>query len=295
MIGSASHRAFEGKTVVLTGASGGIGLELSRELAEQGANIIAIARSQTKLDTWATEMRPFSIQTATIPFDLSQTNKLFSLTCQILSEIHQFREKSPNDQTTKPPHIDILIHNAGVEIYRAFQDYSAAEIETIIRVNLLSVMELTRQTMPHLAPDARIVNMASLASKKSHPYDSIYAASKAGLLMWGHSLRQEIADTNISICAICPGYVSDKGMLANTGIEAPWLAGRSPVHTVATATLSAIHRRSPETIINQNVLLQTLTRLLLAAEQLFPTLTDLSNKLMGITQANRQRAQAPDG
>ncbi|MEM9947491.1 MAG: SDR family NAD(P)-dependent oxidoreductase [Cyanobacteria bacterium P01_D01_bin.36] len=284
MLSLLSHQQpFKNKTIVLTGASGGIGLELSHALAEQGANIIAIAKSQAKLSIWANDLKPFGIKTAIIPFDLSKTDQFFSLTCKIIDAVHQFSESSS-------AHIDVLINNAGIEIYRAFQDYSTDEIEKVIRVNLLAAMELTHQLMPHLASDARIVNMASLASKKSHPYDSVYAASKAGLLLWGHSLRQELAHTDISVCAICPGYVSDQGMLANTGTQAPWLAGRSRAEAVATATLKATHRRRCETIINQDPFTQFLTRLLLATEQLWPHLTDFSNKWMGITQANRQRA-----
>lgn len=103
MSGGPSDRHFEGKTVVLTGASGGIGLALSREFAKQGANIIAIARSQTKLNAWATEMAPFGIQTVTIIFDLSQTNQFFSLTCQILDAIHQLRSSNQKNKLQNQP------------------------------------------------------------------------------------------------------------------------------------------------------------------------------------------------
>ena len=74
------QQPFKNKTIVLTGASGGIGLELSHALAEQGANIIAIAKSQAKLSIWANDLKPFGIKTAIIPFDLSKTDQFFSLT-----------------------------------------------------------------------------------------------------------------------------------------------------------------------------------------------------------------------
>ncbi|MEL6553186.1 MAG: SDR family oxidoreductase [Cyanobacteria bacterium J06621_11] len=274
--------ALKGKTVVLTGATRGIGLEIAHLFAQKGANLIGIARSHSDLSRWTTEIEALGVKAATVTFDLAYTKQLPALKQCILHAAHNL---NPNHSK-----IDILINNAGVETYRAFRDYSLEEIETVIRVNLLSVMSLTRLLLPHLTPDARIVNMGSLASKKSHPYDSAYAASKAGLLMWNHSLRQELTGSNLSVCVICPGYVSDIGMLADTGISAPFLAGRSQAKTVAQSVLTATLQRTPETIVNQNAILQFSTRLLIALEQIFPQLGDLSNQWMGITEKNRKRA-----
>ncbi len=286
----------EGKTVVLTGASRGIGAEISQVFAQQGAHLIGIARSQSGLDRWANDMARFGIQATGIAFDLSQTEKLPELARKIERCAQSFSQSV--DQTfesngSNPGQIDIVINNAGVEIYRAFSDYSLEEIETVIRVNLLAAMTLTRLLLPSLSSNGHIVNMASLASKKGHPYDSAYAASKAGLLMWGNSLRQELANSDIqremTVTSICPGYVVDTGMLADTGIKAPLLAGRSRAQSVATATLKAVLHKRAEVIINQDPLTETLTRVLLALEQIFPRVADFSNRALGITQANQQR------
>ncbi|MEL6351087.1 MAG: SDR family NAD(P)-dependent oxidoreductase [Cyanobacteria bacterium J06627_28] len=275
--------ALNGATVVLTGASRGIGLEISRLLAEQKANIIGIARSQTQLEQWSAEMSGYGIQAEKVVFDLSQTNRLADLAGQI-------RECS---QRLASRQIDVLVNNAGIEIYRAFQHYKPEEIETVIRVNLTAPMTLSRLLLPHLSPQGQIVNMASLAGKKGHPYDSAYAASKAGLLMWSHSLRQEMARSDQTVSVICPGYVADSGMLADTGVPAPFLAGRSPAKAVAKAVLKAIRHRPAEVIVNQDPITETATRILLAAEQLFPRLADFSNRQMGITRLNQQRIRPP--
>ncbi len=275
-------RAVKGKTVVLTGASRGIGLNISQLFAQQGANLIGIARCPQRLARWETDMLSLGVQAKGIAFDLSKTDQIGALAKQI----KQAAKTLPSGQ------VDIVINNAGIEIYRAFQHYQLEEIDQVIRVNLLAAMILTQQLLPTLSPQGHIVNVASLAAKKGHPYDSIYAASKAGLLMWNHSLRQELADSEQAVSAICPGYVKDCGMLADTGSPAPLLAGRSPASSVAKAVLNAVVHRRAEVVVNQDPITVAITRGLLAVEQIFPQLADLSNRWLGITQRNQQLSQA---
>ena len=297
-------KSLAGKTVVLTGASRGIGTEISKALAAEGAHLIGIARNQTQLAQWAQQMSAYGVQVGAIAFDLSHTNHLTALAEEINNCAEQIASSTSNQGTSNQgtpnqgtsnqgsAHVDILINNAGIEIYSAFQDYTLADIESVISVNLLAAMGLTKLLLPRFSAEAHIVNMASLAAKKAHPFDSVYAASKAGLLMWNHSLRQELTGTGIGVSAICPGYVSDVGMLADTGDKAPFLAGRSRSPKVAQAVLRAIKRNRAEVIINQDPLTEATTRALLAIEQLFPRLNDLSNRWLGITQTNRQRAMS---
>ena len=271
-----------GATVVLTGASRGIGLEISRALAAQGANLIGIARDKVQLAQWAKEISEQGAQVEAIAFDLSDTDHIGDLA----TDVERCIQRLPSQR------IDALINNAGIEIYRAFEAYQLEEIERVIRVNLISAMLLTRLLLPSMSSRSHIVNMASLAAKKGHPYDSAYAASKAGLLMWSHSLHQELADWGPSVSAICPGYVVDSGMLADTGVAAPWMAGRSQSKAVASAVLNAIKHRKTEVVINQNGVLSAATRCLLAIEQLFPGINALSNRWMGVTQTNQKRTSA---
>ncbi|MEL7351417.1 MAG: SDR family oxidoreductase [Cyanobacteria bacterium P01_A01_bin.116] len=284
------------KTVVITGASRGIGAEISQLFAKNGANLIGIARSEQPLGHWAKSMEELGIQAKGIAFDLSNLEQLPTLAEKIERCAKDFCQQTSalslvNAPASASNSVDILINNAGIEIYRAFQDYTLEDIEQVIRVNLLAAMGLTRLLLPMLSPQGQIINMASLASKKGHPYDSAYAASKAGLLMWNHSLRQELERVGVSVSAICPGYVVDRGMLANTGVKAPWLAGRSQAYTVAKAVLKAACDRPAEVIVNQDPVTELLTRVLLALEQLFPRLADVSNNWLGITRLNQQRIE----
>lgn len=267
-----------GKTVVLTGASRGIGPTIAHALAKQGATVVGVARSQTRLNQVCEEIRDLGGQAIAIPFDLSDVEALSRLAERIEQQVGS---------------IDILINNAGIEIYRAFQDYSLAELQAILSLNLLSVMELTRQVLPTLLAknQGHIINIASLASKRGHPYDSAYAASKAGLLVWTDSLRQELAGTGVEISAICPGYISGQGMLADTGIPAPRLAGTSKPEDVARAAIRAIEHNQAEVLVNQNFAMETLTRLVIAIAQFFPRFGDSVNQWLGVTQLNQLRTK----
>ncbi|MEL6814216.1 MAG: SDR family oxidoreductase [Cyanobacteria bacterium J06598_3] len=273
------NNAVKGKTVVLTGASRGIGAEISQLFAQQGANLIGVARDPQRLAGWETDMLSLGIQAKGIVFDLNETEQIGALAEQIKQCAHTFASGQ----------VDILINNAGIEIYRAFQDYRFEEIDRVIRINLLAAMTLTQQLLPVLSSQGHIVNMASLAAKQGHPYDSVYAASKAGLLMWNHSLRQELSGSGQTVSAICPGYVVDCGMLADTGVKAPLFAGRSRSQLIAQAVLKAVLHKRAEIVVNQDPLTVAFTLGLLAAEQFFPRLADVSNRWLGVTQLNQQR------
>jgi short-subunit dehydrogenase len=267
-----------GKTVLLTGASRGIGAVIARALAEKQATVVGVSRSQEGLDKVCAEVNALGGKGIGIPFDISNVEELPVLLRQIEQLIGS---------------VDILINNAGIEIYRAFQDYSLAEIQSVLSINLLAAMELTRLVLPHMLfqNSGHIVNIASLASKKGHPYDSVYSASKAGLLMWGDALRQELAGTGVEISAICPGYISQQGMLADTGVPAPSLAGTSTPDDVAIALVKAIEQNKAEIVINGNLITENFTKLLFAIEQFFPRFGDVVNQRLGVTRLNQMRIQ----
>ena len=275
-----------GKNILLTGASRGIGLEMARALVKQGGHVIGVARSQQKLDRVSVEIARES-KTATdgrcvigsfqgIEFDLSQVSALEDLLARVRVKVGE---------------VDILVNNAGIEIYREFQEYSTREIEQTITINLVSVMELSRLVLPGMLERnlGHIVNIASLASKKGHPFDSIYSASKGGLLLWGDSLRQELTETQVRVSTICPGYVSDRGMLADTGIPAPKLSGTSTAAQVANATIEAIERNRAEIVVNQDRPTEFFSKLLFAIWELFPQFGDRVYQWMGIPEANKVR------
>ncbi|ALF55174.1 ketoacyl reductase [Nostoc piscinale CENA21] len=267
-----------GKTILLTGASRGLGVYLAQALAREQATIICISRSKSKLDTICDEIKNLGGRGISIPFDIQNLAQLPVLVQHI--------------QECVAP-VDILINNAGLEIHRAFVDYCPEEIQSILVTNLLSAMELTRLLLPDMnkRDSGHIINIASLAGKKGVAYNSIYSASKAGLIMWTDAMRQEYAYTNIHFSTICPGYISEIGMTADSHIPAPKLAGISTPTRVVNAVMQTIKQNQPEVIINKNPITEALTKFMFAVGQISPQSIDTIYRLLGVVELNRQRVE----
>ncbi|RUR74599.1 SDR family NAD(P)-dependent oxidoreductase [Chlorogloeopsis fritschii PCC 9212] len=260
-------KSIAGKTVLLTGASGGIGVFIARALAKEKATVICIARSQDKLDQIGAEVEFAGGKSITIPFDISKVEELPSLVQQV------------NEVAGA---IDILINNAAIEKYRPFQNYSFKDIQSILVTNLMAGMELTRLILPSMLErnSGHIVNIASGSGKKGAPYNSIYSASKAGLIMWTDAVRQELTSTNVGITAVCPGYTK-AGMFLKFGLPAPKLARVSEPKAVAIAVVEAIKQNKAEVMLDG-----VLTRLLFSNIQLFPEFGDAIYRWIGLTNLN---------
>ncbi|MDF5711064.1 MAG: SDR family NAD(P)-dependent oxidoreductase [Nostoc sp. S4] len=266
-----------GKTVLLTGASRGLGVYIARALAREQATVICVSRSKSGLDAICTQIKALGGKAISIPFDIKNMAELSTLKQQI-------------NKFVGP--VDILINNAGIENYQDFVDYSLEDLQSILTINLLAAIELTRLFLPSMLErhDGHIVNIASLAGKKGIPYNSIYSASKAGLIMWTDAMRQELAATDTNISVICPGYVSETGMTVNSRVPAPWLVGVSTPIDVANAVIRAIKQNKAEIIVNQNLLTVNITKLIFAIGQFCPQFVDRVYHRLGVVKLNRKRA-----
>ncbi|MEO1399837.1 MAG: SDR family oxidoreductase [Cyanobacteria bacterium J06635_1] len=269
-----------GKTVLLTGASRGIGAFIARALTQQGATVVGVARDPAKLEQVCAELREAGAECFSIPWDLSNSETLPDLVTKI-------------EQVAGP--VDILINNAGIERYRAFQDYTLSDLQAVIAINLLAAMELSRLLLPGMLArgGGHLVNMASTAAKKGHPFDSAYSASKAGLLMWSDALRQELAESPVEVSVICPGYVEQSGMLADTGVPAPPLAGATTPTAVAAAVVRAIQQNQAEVILNKDIVSAVISKVLFATWQFFPRFGDTVYRAIGVPQLNQKRIKTP--
>ena len=272
--------AIAGKTIVLTGASRGIGASIARALAREKATVVCVSRSESKLAEICSEIDDLGGKGISLPFNLARIENLSLLIEAIEQQIGA---------------IDILINNAGIEIYRAFNDYTLAELQSVLSTNLIAAMELTRSVLPSMLDrrSGQIINMASLAGKKGAAYNSIYSASKGGLVMWSDALRQELTGTGVSVSTICPGYVSGEGMTANSGVPIPSLAGMSTLEAVTKATLKAIAQNQAEVIVNQDLITEITTKLLFAIGQFSPRTSDFLYRKLGIAQSNQLRIKKP--
>ncbi len=261
-----------GKTVVLTGASGGIGEFIARSLAKEQATVVGVSRSKEGLARICDEVEGAGGRSISIPFDLSKLEELPTL----VQQIHQLAGP-----------IDILINNAAIEKYRPFQNYTLEDTQSILTTNLLAPMELTRLVLPSMLDhnSGHIVNIASLAGKKGAPYNSIYSASKAGLIMWSDAMRQELATTNVGFSVVCPGYTA-AGMFFALGITPPRAARVAQPMEVANAVLQSIQQNQEEVVLDG-----ALSKLLFAIAQLSPQFGDAVFRRVGVVKVNQSCAE----
>ncbi|MFQ6612696.1 MAG: SDR family NAD(P)-dependent oxidoreductase [Fidelibacterota bacterium] len=263
-----------GKNAVVTGASRGIGVYIIKALAEKGVSIAGVARSETGLINAQSIAVDAGGSFYSFPFDLTRTEKLPELIKSILSTVGK---------------IDFLINNAGVEQYQYYHQVPPEDLQSIVRTNLLAPMELTRVVLGSMLDQGsgHVVNIASLAGKKGVAYNSIYSATKGGLIQWTDGLRQELVDTPVNISVICPGYIAEAGMFYDSGGKPPALLGMSKPEAVAKAVMKALQNNSSEIIVNKGPI-----RPLLALGQLSPKLGDWVVKKFGVPAMSRKRIRS---
>jgi uncharacterized protein len=194
------------QTVLLTGASSGIGYELAKLFARDGYTLILVARFPESLERVAHELHTqYHTEVHTFASDLSETSAPDNI-YQYLRQ-HSF-------------HIDILVNNAGFGNLGAF---SITNIQThleIIQVNITALIHLTHLLLPAMREreEGKILNVASTAAFQPGPFMAIYYATKAFVLSFSEALKSELNGTGITVTTFCPGPTKTNfGKRANVG------------------------------------------------------------------------------
>jgi len=264
----------DGKRVLLTGGSRGIGPFIAEALAKRGAKIALTARSQEGLRDVAKSLQGFGVQTLAVPADLAQESERHRLVRAVLDKFGA---------------IDILINNAGIETAGAFLGLPWERLRETVEVNLLAPMELTHLILPHMLErkEGHIVNISSLGGKRGLPFEATYSGTKAGLTEWTRALRLELAETGVYFSTIFPGYVTGAGMFAKFGLTPPWTTGSCTPSQVARAVVHAIEMRQLDVIVNSRPV-----RFLLALSEQFPALGDWLMRRLGVVEFQRRKVSA---
>ena len=183
----------KGETVLITGASSGIGLELAKCFAADGCRLVLVARNRQALEELAGNLRvKFKIETIVLPADLSLPNapkQIFdSLADQKIS-------------------VDVLVNNAGFGLHGPFADMPVERELEIIKVNVMALTELTGLFLPALVQKkgGGILNVGSVAGFVPGPNMAIYYATKAFVQSFSEALAEELVGTGVSITVLCPG------------------------------------------------------------------------------------------
>jgi short-subunit dehydrogenase len=179
-------------TVLITGASGGIGYELAKLFARDHHDLVLVARSADKLAEVSTELQTYGVTLKTIALDLATPLAPKFLFDQVQSEA------TP---------IDILINNAGFGAYGEFGQMPEEEILGQIQLNIAALTQLTRLFLPPMLQRraGRIMNVASTAAFQPGPQMAVYYASKAYVLSFSEALANELRGSGVTITCFCPG------------------------------------------------------------------------------------------
>ena len=228
---------------LVTGASGGIGLEIARVLAAEGHELTLVARSGDKLAAVADEIGGARVVVA----DLTSPDAVADVAREV-------------------PDVDVLVNNAGVGDYGPFAEADLDKTLAMIGLNVTSLTALTHQYLPGMVDRGRgrVLNVASTAAFFPGPLMAVYYASKAYVLSFSEALAEEVRGTGVTVTALCPGP-TESGFQAAADMEHSALVKgrRLPSSAeVARAGVRAMHRGDAVAVVGaQNKVLVASARL----------------------------------
>jgi short-subunit dehydrogenase len=181
------------ETALITGASGGIGLELALLFAERGFDLVVVARRAEELERLAERCREaYGVRVHVRPMDLLGVDAPAKLVQQLEDDGLE---------------IDVLVNNAGLLDMGGFAAIEVERHERLVQLNVAVLTSLTRRLLPAMIDRrrGRILNVSSISAFQPIPSLALYAASKAFVLSLSESLSEELKGTGISVTALCPG------------------------------------------------------------------------------------------
>ena len=193
------------QTVLVTGATSGIGESLCLLFASDGYDLVTVARDEEALEKQADELRILGVDVLPVACDLSDPDSartIFKRVC-----------KAGKD-------IDILVNDAGYSPAGQFSDLPVADIRAMIQVSVTSLAELTRVFLQPMLErgHGRILNMSSMMAKTPCPYNALYGAAKVFVLSFSTALARELRGTGVSVTTACPG-ATRTNFAKNAGIQ----------------------------------------------------------------------------
>lgn len=177
-----------GKTVVITGASSGIGRAAALEFARRKANLVIAARRGEALEDVARQCRERGVQCTTIVADVSTPTD-----CKRLID--------------SAGRVDVLVNNAGFAVFEAIENADPDDLESMMRTNYLGAAWCTQAVLPQMLErrDGTIVNVASIAGIMGYARMGGYCATKFAMIGFSEALRDEVIGRGVRVAVVCPG------------------------------------------------------------------------------------------
>jgi NAD(P)-dependent dehydrogenase (short-subunit alcohol dehydrogenase family) len=184
----------QGKAAVVTGAGRGIGRAISLALGRAGASVVVVARTMEQIESVANEITSARGKAIAIRADMAEEGDIRSLFDQV------------NERFGR---LDVLVNNAGVGLFGPVAEFSAADFDRVVSVNLRGTFLCCRQAMRAMIPQGRgyIINISSVVGFKGYPNQAAYSAAKHGIMGLTKSLSVEAQQHGIRVSAVLPGGV----------------------------------------------------------------------------------------
>ena len=221
-------------TILITGASGGIGGAIARQLAQRGATLILINRDSDKLAAFAAELRASGGKVIPLAGDLATPGEPARLVQTALDQAGT---------------VDILVNCAGVQNFGFFAEESAADTATLFNINTIAPIALTNALLPHLLKKGKgqIVNLGSIFGSIGFPCFASYSASKFALRGFSEALRRELTGTGIGVTYVAPRFTRTAfNRSAVTRMANALKMNQDDPESVAASVIAAIERNDRE-------------------------------------------------
>jgi len=189
----ATTRNTQNGYALITGATSGIGYELAKLFAQDGHNLVIVARTEEDLNNAAAGFeQQYEIEVVKIAKDLFDPENAFKLYDEVLS---------------KGIRVDVLVNDAGQGQYGEFIDTDIRRELAIIQLNISSLVVLTKQFLKDMVArgEGKILNLSSIASKMPGPFQSVYHGTKAFVQSFTEAIQNEVKDKGVVVTALLPG------------------------------------------------------------------------------------------
>jgi NAD(P)-dependent dehydrogenase (short-subunit alcohol dehydrogenase family) len=193
----------QGKVILVTGGGQGLGAEIVKSLALDGATVIPVDVKAEKVQELADKINQEGGKAKAYVMDVSDEKSIENVLQRVVSDIGK---------------LDVIVNNAGIDFTKSIEELSIEEWDKVIRVNLRGPFIVSKLAMPHLVKSGgHIVNIVSTAAKRAWPEASAYHASKWGFLGFSHALHVEARKKGVKVTAVIAG-----------GMKTPFILERFP-------------------------------------------------------------------
>lgn len=217
----------DGRRALVTGATGGIGRAIARALHERGAHVVVSGRRQEVLEELVGSLG--GVRAEALSADLGSA-------------------EAARELVERAGRVDILVANHAVPASGRLDDYEPDQVDRAIDVNLRAPIHMAHALVPHMVArgEGHMVFISSMAGKVATGGGSLYSATKFGLRGFATALHDELEREGVGVTTVFPGFISDVGMWADTGLEMRKGVGLRSPEQVAAAVIKGIERNRSE-------------------------------------------------